>query len=247
MVKKVLLFASLIALCIVSAAQEKETYLTVEQMPDLVKILPAPPDSLSMFFFNDIIRYEWGKQQRQNPERAAIAIRDAEWSVDSLVVIFSEPFGLHITPEATPQLYKLFVTSVETIAKMRVAPKKHFHRTRPFEYFGEHVLSVSEEPFIRGEGSYPSGHTIRAWSIALVMAEINPDAADALFARAWTSGESRVIVGAHWQSDVDASRVAASIGYARLQSCPEYRDQVGRARAEFRRLTGQAPEKPRKR
>ncbi len=46
-------------------------------------------------------------------------------------------------------------------------------------------------------------------------------------------GESRVITGAHWQSDVDASRVVASIGYAKLQSSPEFRAQMEKAKAEF--------------
>ena len=52
-------------------------------------------------------------------------------------------------------------------------------------------------------------------------------------------GESRVIVGAHWQSDVDASRVAASIGYAALHGSAEFREQMAKAQAEYRELTGQ--------
>ena len=57
-------------------------------------------------------------------------------------------------------------------------------------------------------------------------------------------GESRVIVGAHWQSDIDATRVAASIGYSRLQTSPAFRAQMARAQAEFRqKTTTQAVEK----
>jgi len=52
-------------------------------------------------------------------------------------------------------------------------------------------------------------------------------------------GESRVIVGAHWQSDVDASRVAASIGYAALHGSAEFREQMAKAQAEYLEKTGQ--------
>ena len=101
-------------------------------------------------------------------------------------------------------------------------------------------MLTDEEDDLRGEGSYPSGHTIRGWTAALLLAEVNPAAADTIFARGWMYGESRVIVGAHWQSDVDASRVAASIGYATLHKSPEFREQMLRAQAEYLVKTGQA-------
>ena len=85
--------------------------------------------------------------------------------------------------------------------------------------------------------SYPSGHTIRGWGAALILSEINPAAANALYHKGWEYGVSRVIVGAHWQSDVDASRPATSIAYSLLQTSPAYRKQVARAKKEFKRLT----------
>ena len=53
----------------VSAQQAAVTpYLPVEQMPDLIKCLPAPPAFDSPEFAYDMMRYTWGKQQRLNPE-----------------------------------------------------------------------------------------------------------------------------------------------------------------------------------
>ena len=218
-------------------AQTTETYFTIDDMPDLVQCLPAPPSPGSVEFEYDVTRYEWGKKQRLDPERAAIAERDAYWNLDTLAAIFSEPFGLEISPDQTPQTYKLFISGIATIEQIRVRPKAHFLRKRPFEYFDEHVMALWEEDILRGEGSYPSGHTIRGWSAALILSEVNPAAANALYKRGWDYGESRVIVGAHWQSDVDASRPAASIAYSLLQTSPAYRKQVVRARREFKRLT----------
>jgi len=148
------------------------------------------------------------------------------------------PFGLHMSPESTPEIWKLMVTSLSTTDPMRVAPKAFYHRQRPFERFQDKMLT-DEEAELAGEGSYPSGHTMRGWTAALLLAEINPAAADTIFARGWMYCESRVIVGAHWQSDVDASRVAASIAYSALHSSPEFREQMAKAQAEYLELTGQ--------
>lgn len=224
----------------VSAQQAAVTpYLPVEQMPDLIKCLPAPPAFDSPEFAYDMMRYTWGKQQRLNPERAAIARRDAVWSYEALVAEFAVPFGLEVNREATPEIWKLLETSLTTTDAIRVAPKAHYLRQRPFERYEDKLLT-DEEDELRGEGSYPSGHTMRGWMCALLMAEIAPEHADTLFARGWMYGESRVIVGAHWQSDVDASRVAASIGYCALQGSPEFREQMRRAQAEYKEKTGQA-------
>ena len=62
-------------------AQDEETvvnaYFTTDEMPDMMKFLPGPPDSTSVAFMNDVARYYWGKEMRKNAERAAQATRDA--------------------------------------------------------------------------------------------------------------------------------------------------------------------------
>ena len=212
-------------------------YFTKEEMPDLVKCLPAPPVPGSDGFVYDSLRYEWGKEQRLDPAKAETVFRDALWQLDSVIAIFSEPFGMEITAKKTPQIYTALLNGIATIELIRIQPKAYYHRERPFVRFHEHMLTTWEEEGIAGEGSYPSGHTMRGWSAAMILSEINPAAADALFERAWEYGESRVIAGAHWQSDVDASRPAASIGYAKLQTSPAFRAQMKKAKREFRRLS----------
>ena len=230
--------ATLFAAMTLNAQEQVQPYLTVDQLPDLIKCLPAPPAFDSPEFSNDMMRFAWGKQQRLDPERAEIAKRDAVWSYEALLAEFAVPFGLAISPENTPEIWKLMVTSLTTTDAMRVAPKAYYHRQRPFERFQDKMLT-DEEAELAGEGSYPSGHTMRGWTAALLLAEVNPAAADTIFARGWMYGESRVIVGAHWQSDVDASRVAASIGYAALHGSPEFREQMAKAQAEYLEKTGQ--------
>jgi acid phosphatase (class A) len=238
--KKNFVFAlvALMASMTMNAQDQVQPYFTVDQLPDLIKCLPAPPAFDSPEFSYDMMRFAWGKQQRLDPERAEIAKRDAVWSYEALLAEFDVPFGLHMSPESTPEIWKLMVTSLTTTDAMRVAPKAFYHRQRPFERFQDKMLT-DEEAELTGEGSYPSGHTMRGWTAALLLAEVNPAAADTIFARGWMYGESRVIVGAHWQSDVDASRVAASIAYGALHGSPEFLEQMQKAQAEYRQLTGQ--------
>ena len=213
-------------------------YLAEDQLPDLIQCLPAPPDTLSAAFEYDLERYEWGKAQRSDTALVAVVMRDAIWGIEPLLEQFSEAFGLEITPEDTPEIWRLMENSILTTDLMRVKPKAYYQRQRPFVRFNEPPLCADDEQY-RGEGSYPSGHTMRGWSAAMLLSEINPAAANALYARGWQYCEHRVIAGAHWQSDVDATRVGASIGVTALHTSQAFQEQMARAKEEFRRLQSQ--------
>jgi len=217
---------------------EKKLYFSTDELPDLIKCLPPPPSFNSPEFSYDVVRYQWGKIQRLDSVRAAIARRDAVWTYDALLAEFSNPFGLTLSRTETPEIWKLMETSLATTDQMRVAPKAYYHRLRPFELYEEHLLSTETEAELSGEGSYPSGHTMRGWLTALLLAEINPARADTLYGRGWMYSESRVIEGAHWQSDIDATRAGASIAFAALHTSPEFLAQLQKAKTEFKWLTG---------
>ena len=109
--KKIFALAAAAMMAAVSAqAQEEEVvnaYFTQSEMPDMMVFLPGPPDSTSVAFMNDVARYYWGKQMRHDKERADIAIRDAVYGLDCIIREFSEPFGLKISKEETPEIYKV--------------------------------------------------------------------------------------------------------------------------------------------
>ena len=162
--------------CGTAAAQTAvQPYLGKEQLPDLIKCLPPPPDTAGEHFAHDILRYMWGKEQRKDKERAAMAIRDAVWSYEALVNEFVPYFGISVNPEETPEIWNLLVRSLTTTDQMRREPKAFYHRRRPFERFNEHVLWEEEEEELRGEGSYPSGHTMRGWTVAMLALLQHPE------------------------------------------------------------------------
>ena len=116
--------------------------------------------------------------------------------------------------------------------------KQKYMRWRPFMYYNEPTLVPEQEEKHRTNGSYPSGHTVLGWTMALLLSDINPAAADSILARGYEYGQSRVIAGYHWQSDVDAGRMAGSVLYQMIRNHERFIGQLARARAEFAEKTG---------
>lgn len=232
--------ASLLAVVDVNAQFEgAKPYKELSQLPNLLQIMPAPPSFESAEFANDVVRYGWGKQQRLDPERLDMAVADAEWFDHTKVYLrWKDAFGLEITPTETPEIWKLLEASLATTDPMNHETKDFYLRQRPFERFGDD-MPTDEEEKVRGRGSYLSGHCMCGWIISLVLAQVAPERANQLFIRGLEYGDSRVIVGAHWQSDIDASYTAGSIGFCALQGCEEFVAQMKKAQQEYKEKTSQ--------
>ena len=232
--------ASLLAVVDVNAQFEgAKPYKELSQLPNLLQIMPAPPSFESAEFANDVVRYGWGKQQRLDPERLDMAVADAEWFDHTKVYLrWKDAFGLEITPTETPEIWKLLEASLATTDPMNHETKDFYLRQRPFERFGDD-MPTDEEEKVRGRGSYLSGHCMCGWVISLVLAQVAPERANQLFIRGLEYGDSRVIVGAHWQSDIDASFTAGSIGFCALQGCEEFVAQMKKAQQEYKEKTSQ--------
>jgi acid phosphatase (class A) len=240
MKKKYILSAMLLVALAVSAKDRgthRETYLDLDQVANSVNILPPPPAFGSEKFANDSIWYEWGKQQRDTP-RGELAASDADIDAAGVANALSEAFGMEISKQNTPQLYKLLSTMREDAGDLstRLA-KNYYKRARPYVHFKEHTCRPDHEAGLSGNGSYPSGHTAIGWSVALVLAEINPANQDAILKRGYEIGESRVICGFHYRSDVDAGRITAAAVVARLHANKAFAKQLKKARKEFKRKT----------
>ena len=230
------MMAVLMMTAVCASAQSKpEPYFSFRELPNMLKWCPAPPDTVGAAFTYDIMQYMWGKEMRQKDTlRTAIAIRDAVYSLECIMQEFSEPLGLQMSQEETPEIYKLLRDSKATCEAISGFPKYYYKRKRPFIRFQEPTATPQFEPDLRRNYSYPSGHTILGWCSALLLSEINPERADTILKRGMMYGESRVIVGAHWQSDVDAGRSAGSVVYARMHTSDRFLEQMRRAQQEFR-------------
>ena len=212
-----------------------QLYLTVDEVPNAVYWLPAPPEPGTTQFTHDINQYYWGKAQRLDSARAQKAIDEVVFETADMVKLFSPAFGMDISKENTPAIFKVLHRAMMTIRLSASKPKATYGRLRPYVRFNEPTLFAGDEEELRDTGSYPSGHTVRGWGMALLLCEINPDAQNELFKLGYEWGQSRVITGYHWQSDVDASRMLAAASYARLHACEEFLKDMAAAREEFKK------------
>lgn len=241
MEKKLFVMVAAIMMATASAnAQEAKTvdaYFTADEMPDMRLFMPGPPDSTSVAFANDVSRYFWGKEMRKDQKRADQAKRDAVYGLATILVEFEEAFGLKVSQEDTPEIYKVLLEGTATCDSICKYPKALYGRTRPFVRFNEHTLAPEYEGELNPHKSFPSGHTLLGWSSALLMMEINPDRANEILARGYRYGENRVVVGAHWQSDTDAARMVAAVAYAKLHTSERFLEQMKKAREEYKLIT----------
>lgn len=218
-----------------SSAQSPKAYFDKDELPNGIRYLPAPPDTTSTRFVYDLTQYYWGKSLRDS-ERGRQAKRHAIFDTDSMLVHFSSVFGFEISAKATPAIYRVVNNGLHTLHLGGTKAKNHYQRKRPYMRMAEPSLVPEDEEALRTNGSYPSGHTIVGWGMALLLCEINPDNQDAILQLGYEWGQSRVIAGYHWQSDIDAGRMVAAACYARLHTSDAFLEDMRQARQEYQKL-----------
>ena len=211
---------------------EVTSFLTKDEIPTGAEILPLPPKPTDAGFYNDWLRYEWGKTMR-NTERGKQAKEDAVHTLEYFSKIYSEPFGMVISRENTPEISNLLDRLLATTYLCNDKSKSRIMRKRPFMQFNEPTPVPEDEEKLKKNSSYPSGHTTMGWAIALVLSEINPARQDEILKRGFEYGESRVIVGFHFQSDVDHARIITSALVNRLHTNDDFVKQLQKAKDEF--------------
>lgn len=235
--RKIFVVCALLGATLCFAADDVKLYMSAEDLPNALNFYPAPPDTGSAAFAYDVAQYKWGKSMRADSARAALAIAQGTVDVAEMMSMFSEAFGMEISEKKTPAIFYVVKRGVLTMRLAGRVPKKHYMRQRPFMYFNEPTLMPQFEEEHRTNGSYPSGHTIRGWAMALLLAEINPAAQDALLKYGYEWGQSRVIAGYHWQSDIEASKAIIAGCFARLHADETFLADMKKAKAEFKRLS----------
>jgi len=213
-----------------------DSYLSIDDVVNSADFLLPPPDSGSAVWQVDLERYLAGKEQRASM-RGQQAISDAYVETDSLAETFSEAFGYEISPITTPAVYNIIDKVKEDAGDLATRhAKQHYMRRRPFAVFGEHTPLLEQEEELRNNGSYPSGHSSIGYAVALVLSEINPQRARQLMQRGYDFGESRVILGFHFDSDVRAGRTCASMLIPILHANEEFQHDMASAKREISAL-----------
>lgn len=207
-------------------------YLDRKQLPDSLALLPRPPADGSPEAAADLAVYRATRALRDTP-RWALATADDNLKFPKAADTFSCALGVPISQQATPHLNMMLRRSLLDAGLSTYGAKDSYQRQRPFAALKEGTCAPASEAALAKDGSYPSGHAAVGWAWALLLAELAPDRADAVLQRGHAFGQSRVICGVHWQSDVDNGRVMGAAAIARLHADPVFNAQAALARGEI--------------
>lgn len=206
-------------------------YLVKDNAPNAAAFLPPPPKPGSLRAQDDVAVYRETRAM-SGSERWLQARADNEIETPAAPRIFDEALGVNFDPKRTPTLALLLGRMLGDLETIQTPAKRGFERVRPF-VTEPAATCIEPETWLAASGSYPSGHAALGWAWALVLAELAPDRADALLARGLEYGESRVICGVHYRSDVEAGRLVGAAIVSRLQAEPEFQRDINQARREL--------------
>jgi acid phosphatase (class A) len=197
-------------------------YLKHEQVPNSLTLLPPPPKDDSTAFANDeaVSKVAYGLRDTPRWQQATL---DAKVKMPDMTVAFSCALGVPISKTDTPNLIRMMSRVFTDTADSTEAAKHEYKRQRPFMVHNEGTCTPESEEALRGDPSYPSGHTAIGYAWMLTLVEAAPDRIDALVARGRAFGESRMVCNAHWQSDVLQGRAMGTVTMARLHAEPAFR------------------------
>lgn len=206
-------------------------YLSENEMPNSLKLLPPPPEDTSTAFAFDL---EYTKKSTLSSDsiRYIQAIKDANLSFPAATKSFELALNIEISEEKMPKLYLLMRRVMTDAGLSTYAAKNHYNRERPFVFHKTKTCTPEQEEKLRKVGSFPSGHSAVGWAWALVLSEIFPDKKNIILERGYDFGESRIVCHAHWYSDVKMGRLMGTATVKSLFANPDFQKDFAAAKEE---------------
>jgi len=202
-------------------------------MPDLTALLSPPPANGSVAAQNDL-QAVLAAQSARSAADASAAEADAERSIFR----FADVLGPRFQPAQLPRTAAFF----ERVAQFDKADvklaKSYWRHPRPGD------VSTAVHPLDKekaNDWSYPSGHATFGYSAAVLLANMLPEKRAAIFARADEYAQHRIVIGAHFPSDIEAGRVAGTVIAAQLLGDPTWRADYRATCAELRKALAATP------
>lgn len=217
---------ALAALVLIAASGPKPASLLTAADLDPALVLPPPPARGSVQE-----RAELAELHAAETTRTAADEADARLDGDTKnATIFAAAIGPAFDLERLPATARLLALVRASEKDTVDRGKAEFRRTRPY------AVDASLKSCKRNEdllSSYPSGHTSRAYALGETLARLLPARAPAILARAARYGQSRIVCGQHFRSDVTAGAVLGTLVAERLQVKPAFAEADRAAGAEL--------------
>lgn len=251
---------SCLAGAVPASALSQNPYVTPADY-DVLHLLPPPPAPGSQAERKDVQAVA-ELRAASSPERVALAERDATDGLNAFTATLAAGFDFTKLPDVLAFLGKVgrdtnFATALG---------KDCWERPRPFVLdSGIHPPGTMQEGTLQRPGakntaphgpgspcpalgdspqysySYPSGHSTFGAMTAILLSDMVPEKRAELYARGWQFGESRIVGGVHYPTDVDAGRIDATALVAVMMRNPDFRADLTAARAELRASLGLTP------
>lgn len=209
-------------------------YLGQKAWPDASQILPRPPETGSQREAQDQALFK-ASRALEGSARWTLAQNDVPTSPGSMLTNFQCATGLEFTSQSAPKLTALLSRVGMDSAFQVSAVKDVYKRKRPY-LITDGPICVAKSSLLDASPDYPSGHSTWGWSIGLVLAELLPERATPILARARAYGESRAVCGVHSASAVEAGRTNGAVLIAALHASAEFRADMEQAKAELQTL-----------
>jgi acid phosphatase (class A) len=194
---------------------------------DASRLLPPPPLAGS-----DIAKAEIAELHAIASSSSADLVEKARRDDgDEKPDMFNAALGFDIT--AFPVTSKLLSDIAKQEEIESKAAKSYFHRDRPWIVDASIKTCVPVKPGPAAT-SYPSGHTSLGFAMGIVLASVMPEKAQAILARSSEFGESRLICGMHFRSDIVAGQDFGTVLALKLMQKPEFKTAMEAAQAELR-------------
>jgi acid phosphatase (class A) len=202
--------------------------LTADQV-DPGRLIPAPFKDGSAEQRSDLAVVEQVYGSRSPERRAQAEWDDKHESVELFASTLGPKFDLAKLP-ATAKLIAVVDNEQSVVANIA---KAYFKRNRPWA-IDPTLVACDYKPGAAPLTSYPSGHATLSYSTGLILARLMPEKAQAILGRAQEYAYSRVVCGAHYPSDIEASHVLATEMDMMMMDNTAFRAEFDAAKTELR-------------
>jgi acid phosphatase (class A) len=194
-------------------------------------IIPPPPNQNSPVTAAELRELHHIEAERTPAEVTQAEADDSEEDI----FIFKSVLGPNFSAETLP-LTAALSTHVRKEESAASSPlKKIYRRPRPYQIDStlHPVCPLNPEPT-----SYPSGHSLSGYLLALTLIQLVPEKRQQIFDRADQYVHNRLICGVHYASDTEASRDVAYAIFGALVASPDFQKDLMAARDETRKKLG---------
>lgn len=189
-------------------------------------LLPPPPADGSPVQRAEMDELHRIEQTRTKAQFDSAMTDETTESVLAFAGVMGPGFDLDKLPK-TKQLFDDVRAEEKNAAKLA---KNYFKRNRPWIADPKLVAcATDDEP----QSSYPSGHSTMGYAMAVVLAKLAPEKADAIMRRAQDYAHNRLVCSMHYESDIVAGEALGTTVAAEMMTTAGFREEFDAARAEL--------------